>query len=519
MRSFILFLFVIVLGIQGFCQFPNVMITNEGQSISEPSIIMNPKNPNELVAGSNLWHYFYSIDGGLNWTQGQLTSEENGVWGDPCLIVDTAGTFYYFHLSNPDDGNWIDRIVCQKFDIEEEEWTEGTYMGLNGSKAQDKEWAVVDSANNNIYVTWTQFDAYGTSDPTKFSNIMFSKSADQGETWSDAKQINETSGDCVDSDETTEGAVPAVGPNGEIYVAWTGPDGIVFDRSMDQGQTWLDEDIFIDSQPGGWDFDIPGISRCNGLPITCCDISNSEYNGTIYVNWSDQRNGEDDTDVWLVKSDDGGNNWSEPIRVNNDPPGKHQFFTWMTIDQANGDIYVIFYDRRNYDDRNTDVYLAHSTDGGETFQNYLVSETPFLPSANVFFGDYTNITAYNHQVRPIWARADGVQMSIWTALIDITVDIKEPEENIPFNLVQNYPNPFRETTYFKFKLREHSNITLAIYDIYGRHITSLIDNEFRTRGKYVESFVARNYNIKSGVYWFVLSNGQKMQKRKMILIE
>ena len=254
----------------------------------------------------------------MNWLQG-LNSEENGVWGDPCLIVDTAGTFYYFHLSNPDDGNWIDRIVCQKFDIEEEEWTEGTYMGLNGSKAQDKEWAVVDSANNNIYVTWTQFDAYGTADLDKFSNIMFSKSTDQGETWSEALQINEISGDCVDSDETTEGAVPAVGPNGEIYVAWAGPEGIVFDRSMDQGETWLDEDIFVDQQPGGWDMNIPGISRCNGLPITCCDISNSEDNGTIYVNWTDQRNGEDDTDVWLAKSDDGGNNWSEPIRVNNDP--------------------------------------------------------------------------------------------------------------------------------------------------------------------------------------------------------
>ncbi len=519
MRSVLLFVFLLILGSQAIGQFPNIKINSDGQSISEPSIIMDPGNPDHLVAGSNLWYYYYSIDGGLNWTQERLESPEYGVWGDPCLIVDTTGTFYYFHLADPPDGNWIDRIVCQKFDIGSGEWNDGTYMGLNGDKAQDKEWAVVDSATNNIYVTWTQFDKYGTSNPDYYSNIMFSKSSDQGETWSEAIQINEISGNCVDSDETTEGAVPAVGPNGEIYVAWSGPEGIVFDRSLDQGETWLDQDIFIDDHPGGWDYDIPGISRCNGLPVTCCDISNSNYSGTIYVNWTDQRNGTDDTDVWLSKSTDGGDTWSTALRVNDDPPGKHQFFSWMTVDQANGDIYIVFYDRRNHEDRNTDVYLAHSSDGGETFQNYMISETPFLPSANVFFGDYTNITAYDHQVHPIWARADGVNMSIWTANIDLTVDIAEAEEVVPFTLVQNYPNPFRETTYFKFKLYEPSTVTLSVYDIYGRLITSLFTREKRPRGKYIETFEASNHNIEPGVYWFALTNGKNLLQRKMILIE
>lgn len=518
MRSVLIGLLLMVWAFEGAGQYTNILISTV-QSPNEPSIVMNPRNPNELVAGSNLRSYYYSIDGGHNWTRGNLVSPEYGVWGDPCLIVDTAGTYYFFHLANPPQGNWIDRIVCQKFDINQEEWTDGTYMGLNGTKAQDKEWAVVDSATNNIYVTWTQFDQYGTSDPDKFSNIMFSKSTDNGETWSDAMQINEVSGNCVDSDETTEGAVPAVGPNGEIYVAWSGPEGIVFDRSLDQGQTWLDQDIFIDNQPGGWDYDIPGISRCNGLPVTCCDISGSAYEGTIYVNWTDQRNGTDDTDVWISRSTDGGNTWSEPLRVNDDPPGKHQFFTWMTIDQANGDIYIVFYDRRNYEDSNTDVYLARSTDGGETFQNIRISESPFYPSSGVFFGDYTNITAYNQQVRPIWARADGTSMSLWTAIIDMTVDVNETAEALPISLFQNYPNPFRETTYFKFKLFEPVNVTLAVYDIYGRQITTMIDNEYLPRGKYVRTFQANDYALTPGVYWFVLSQGYLVQKRKMLLIE
>ena len=110
-------------------------------------------------------------------------------------------------------------------------------MGLNGSKAQDKAWIAVDPQTNNLYVTWTEFDYYGSNLSTDSSNIMFSRSLDAGASWSQAKRINKKAGYCIDSDNTVEGAVPAVGPNGEIYVAWAGPDGLVFDRSLDSGNT------------------------------------------------------------------------------------------------------------------------------------------------------------------------------------------------------------------------------------------------------------------------------------------
>jgi len=58
-----------------------------------------------------------------------------------------------------------------------------------------------------------------------------------------------------------------------------------------------------------------------------------------------------------------------------------------------------------------------------------------------------------------------------------------------------------------------------VYDIYGRHITTLIDRQQKSPGKYVETFVANNYKIHPGVYWFVLTNGKSVQKRKMLLIE
>lgn len=498
-------------------QHQNVMISDQN-GCNEPSIIINPKNTDQLYAGTNLNNVYYSVDGGFTWTEEQLYSPQYGVWGDPVLMCDTAGAFYYFHLSNPLVGSWIDRIVCQKVDGPGGTWSDGTYMGLNGTKAQDKHWTTVNRRNNHIFCTWTQFDDYGTSNPDYYSNIMFSKSLDGGQSWTPAVQINEVSGDCIDSDNTTEGAVPAIGPNGELYVAWAGPAGLVFDRSGDEGETWMENDIFVADIGGGWDYAIPGIYRANGLPVTVCDTSGGLYHGTIYINWTDQANGPDDTDVWLVKSTDGGLHWSAPVRVNDDPPGKQQFFTWMTIDQTTGYLWFVFYDRRNYSNNSTDVYMACSTDGGETFYNFRISESPFIPSSGVFFGDYTNVTAHNNVVRPVWIRLQGGQLSTWTAIVDPGI-VGLPEEELPVaELEQNYPNPFSESTFVSFKLRRPSYVTLTVCDQLGREVAVILDCAMDA-GKYTEHFDASSSHLTPGVYYFSLVSDQLNLQRKMILVE
>ena len=417
---FVQFLLGVCLSLTAQTRFPVIPIyLGSGSFFNEPSICVNPKNTNQIVAGSVINDYYYSGNGGLNWTHGTLSSPW-GVWGDPSVVIDTSGSWYYFHLSYPSSpGWWIDRIICQKSTDAGHTWSSGSYMGLNTSPhRQDKPWAAVNRNNNHIYATWTEFDDYNVSIPTDSSRILFSKSTDGGLTWSSPKRICRKAGDCLDNDNTVEGAVPAVGPQGQIYVSWAGPLGIMFNRSLDEGTTWVDTNIFVSLIPSGWDYLISGIDRSNGLPVTCCDISNGPYRGNIYVNWSDQRNGPTDTDVWFKRSSDGGNTWSSLKRVNDDPPGKQQFFTWMCVDQVTGYIYIVFYDRRNYTDDNTDVYLAVSRDAGNTFENIRISDNPFLPNSGVFFGDYTNISAYNNIVRPIWTDLSGNSKTIKTVLID-----------------------------------------------------------------------------------------------------
>ena len=483
---------------------------------NEPSIMMDPNNTNHLVAGANHNFFFSSNDGGLTWASNTLNSTY-GVWGDPVIDVDTSGNFYFFHLSNPNTGSFIDRIVCQKSTDNGTNWSNGTFTGLNGNKVQDKQWSVVDRTNNNIYLTWTQFDNYHSSNPSDSSIILFSKSINSGNTWSPPKRINKYAGNCLDDDNTVEGAVPAVGPNGEIYVAWAGPNGIVFNKSLDQGDSWLTQEITISTMPGGWTFDIPGLSRANGLPITKCDLSGGPNHGTIYVNWSDQRNGTDNTDIWLAKSTDGGLTWSLPTKVNDDVTNRQQFLTWMDIDQTNGNLFFVFYDRRAHSDNKTDVYMAISKDGGDTFINKKISETPFLPYETIFFGDYTNITAHNNIVRPIWTRFD-VNLSIWTNITPLDEILSIKNDIIDLSEINQYPIPSSNIVYVSFKLHHSSDISLEIYNQKGELVNTQLKNKIMSYGKHVVAINLSDLKLHSGTYYNKLTiNGQTKILKNIII--
>lgn len=483
-------------------QAPNIMISDIADP-NEISIALNPKDGTKMMAGANIASVYTSESGGISWKR--LTQYSTlGVWGDPVMVIDTAEHYFHFHLSRPDSGNWVDRIVCQKSDDFGKTFNNGTFAGLNGTKVQDKPWIAVNSKTNEMYVTWTQFDKYESADPDDRSNIHFSKSIDSGNSWSVPIQINSVDGDCLDDDNTVEGAVPAVGPNGEIYVAWAGPAGLSFNKSLDNGKTWLEHEIKIDSIVGGWAFDIPGIYRANGMPITKCDISDSPNRGTIYVNWIDSRNG--DHDVWLSKSTNEGQTWSKAIKVNQDKSKRDQFFTWMDLDQSNGNLYFVYHDRRNHSGDSTDVYLSFSTDGGNSFKDVRISDSPFLPNNKIFFGDYNNISASNGIVRPVWTRLDRNHLSVWTAIVETQTLLNPENERLEAVFKNGKLN-------LQFKGKYKGGI--ALRDLNQKVIAEWKNQKIKRKGL----TISPKERMDPGVYFVRISNSKNSFERQLIIPE
>ena len=524
-RFILFFLFVLCLFSLAYPQYTNVRVSSLISSSppsfppEEVTIAVNPTDPMNLIAGANLRYVYFSTDGGWSWTENQLPS---GTWGDPCVIFDANGHAYYAHLANlPSPGYFIDRITVHRSSNGGKTWYDSVATPVIFPKQQDKEWMACDYSNtayhNNIYMAWTEFDVYGSAAPTDSSRILFARSTDGGTTWSLPMKISDKGGDCIDDDNTVEGAVPAVGPNGEVYTAWSGPLGIMFDRSFDGGVSF-GNDIFVSAQPGGWAFDIPGISRCNGLPITACDVSISPYRGTVYVLWSDQRSGLNNTDVFLSKSTNQGSSWSTAKKVNGDGGTAQQFFPWLAVDQSNGYLYAAFYDRRNYTagDSTTDVFVARSTDAGDTWSNFQVSQVPFLPRSSVFFGDYMNIAASNGKVFPIWMRLDTLKLSVWTALIDDVVGVEDQPaaHNLSFELGNNYPNPFNPSTTVPFTLAQRAHVRLKVFDMLGRHCATLVDRELPA-GKHFARFYVDD--LPSGSYVYELDTGAFRESKKLVI--
>lgn len=401
-------------------QFKNIRLADmpgETYTSSGPSITINRKNPDNLIAGIGPDRIFYSKDAGTTWSETKIQSPF-GVGGYQYLISDSKGDLYCFHLTDPTGKkgeDWLDGIVTQKSTDHGVTWKNGEPFGKNLSKDQYRPTAAVSYKKQDIYMVWTQFDKYKTSDTSFRSNVMISLSS-EGKKWSKAIRINQFPGDCTGGDNSAMGATTAVDAKGKIFVAWSNKGNIYLDRSYDDGRTWLNNDLVIAQQEGGSQLDIPGIDHRSGLPMLIIDNSLSRYHGSLYLVWADQRNGKNDSDIWLMRSGNGGDNWTTPIRINKDGAGKQQFLPALAVDQVTGYIYIIYYDRRNYEDLQTDVYMAYSADGGSTFTEVKLSESPFVPGAN-FSLEHISIAAHKGVITPIWVRSDDGKLSVWTAVI------------------------------------------------------------------------------------------------------
>ena len=420
MRLLSILAFTLTSLISAFSQISQILIDNTDNP-NEPSICFSRNGDSLLYVAANI-NNFYTINTSKRIIHKQKSSSPLGVYGDPVLHW-SKSSLYYTHLSKTpkkEYGDWFDRIVVQRIDSLRP-WKEKSYsVGYNMGKMQDKPWVSSDDRStkykDNVYITWTEFDKYGSSKPYNYSRIRFAALIAGNDTFNPAITISDTVGNCEDSDNTLEGATTAVDNSGNLYAAWAGHNKIYFDQSNDGGKTW-GKDRIIATQIKGWDMDMPNIMRANGMPFLAADKARN----ALYICWADERNSH--ADIWLLTSKDLGKTWSGPILLNLDKTNTHQYFPNIAIDEHTGDVHVAYYDFKT-SPTNTfyAITLATYTIDGKINNTQLTPYVTALPGKQVFYGDYLDIDVYQNQLAVAYTAYDLSQRSEINLLTEATIN-------------------------------------------------------------------------------------------------
>ena len=396
---------------------PDVPVTTNVNTESENSIFGDPNNNMHVLESNNSTpqpsggstygaDWYNSFDGGSTWN-GSYQGAGIGNWGDPAACINLSGRYFVGYITSAghqgvsysdNNGTTWSHVIANS--------------GGNASSPLDKNHLWVDNSATSPFVG-NLYDGWMNSN----GQIAICRSITNGTTW-EASQVISTA---IISGGQKQGVNFKTGPNGEVYAvyavypSWPNNEGSIgFSRSFDGGVTWSQAVKAIDNIKGVRNSGVPENQRVNSFPSMACDISNGPYRGNLYVCWTNHgvpgTNTGSDIDCYMIKSSDSGTTWSVPIRINQDPigHGRTHYFPWVTVDQANGYVSVVFYDNRNVNSNQAEAFLAYSIDGGNTFQDMQVSDVSWTPApipnmAGGYSGDYLGITAYNGMVYPTWS--------------------------------------------------------------------------------------------------------------------
>jgi hypothetical protein len=500
-----------------------VNVNASGQNIlgdagNEPNIAVDPTNPNNIVIG---WRQFdnvlsnfrqagwsYTSDAGQTWTFPGVI--DPGIFrSDPVLDYDTAGNFYYNSLTS--DGS---NYTCKVFKS-----TNGGVLWDAGADAHggDKQWMTIDRTNGagsgNIYSSWTS--SYSSCLPG-----FFTRSTDGGNSFENCIQV---SGDPY-------WATMAVGNDGELYIGGAGPggEGIVVAKSTNaeipgSSISWdFPVAVDMDGYISGWSSINPeGLLGQANIDV---DRSNGPGRGNVYVLASVQRvSNFDPGDVMFAKSTDGGLTWSFPMQINDDPGTTNtQWFGTMSV-APNGRIDVVWIDTRDapaFTD-NSALYYSYSTNGGESFSvNEKLSDSfnPHIgyPQQNKM-GDYFDMVSDNSGAHLAWANTlNGEEDVYYSHIIPNVTGIENGQANDKYYSLTCYPNPVRSQTLIRYQVPDDGFVKLAICDLYGQEITTLV-NKKQAAGIYNVTFSADM--LPAGYYFCRLTAGAHSETTRLVIMK
>ncbi len=486
-----------------------------GDAANEPSITIDPVNPNNMAIGwrqfdtisSNFRQagYAFSTDAGQSWTFPGCI--EPGIFrSDPVLGANNSSKLFYYSLST--SGSY----TCELFNS-----TDGgaNWMGFVPAYGGDKGWMTIDHTggmgDGHIY-------CFSRDDVS--TSIVMTRSVDGGNFFQPLVNVPTNPG---------RGTI-VVGFDGVVYAAGRSFDNGQFSfarstNSRDSSATPVFEystQLDLGGQYSSYTGPNPG--GLLGQTIVACDVFGVSGDSTVYVLSSVDPPGADPLDVYFIRSTNRGNSWSSPIRINDDlVTSAWQWFGTMSV-SPNGRIDVIWLDTRdNPGTYLSSLYYSYSLDFGITWsQNERLSEEfdPHLgwPQQNKM-GDYFDMISDNSGASIAWAGTfNGEEDIYYGRIIHTPVSVDDGiETNLEksFTLEQNFPNPFNSRTLIGYRLPEDGNVSLKIYDVLGNKVATLVD-EHKPAGSYEIDFNAET--LVSGIYFYTLKVGPFQETNKMILL-
>ena len=387
---------------------------------AEPSFVVNPANPMNLVAGwqQNRWsnggaqglNLAASFDGGATWTPSnaafsRCTGGGGGNAGDYArasdvwLTASPSGAVYALSLSFTGGvlaaGSSSAMLVAQSRDGGLS-WSAPVALIQDGEQFFDDKGSITadGSDSNYVYVVWDRLN--GPSAGPSY----FAVTADAGATWAAARSIydpgpaNQTLGNQI-----------VVLPGGVVLDVFTELDTAAgqttaFARlvqSLDHGVTWSAPITIAELEPAGTVDPHTGQGVRDGADIVSVSVSPG---GVVYVAWQDSRFAAGAHDgIALTHSSDGGTTWTVPVEVNADPAA--QAYTPTVHIEASGAIAVTYYDLRNdafapFGSLLADAWMVTSSDGATFAETHLSGpfDMDLAPnSGGLFVGDYEALSS------------------------------------------------------------------------------------------------------------------------------
>jgi hypothetical protein len=135
--------------------------------------------------------------------------------------------------------------------------------------------------------------------------------------------------------------------------------------------------------------------------------------------------------------------------------------------------------------------------------------TKNTPTNYIFTDSKLNTGKYKYRLKQI----DNNGISKYHTLNNI-VEIGVPAK---FSLSQNYPNPFNPRTKVEFQIPNDAKVSMIVYDIIGREVVTLINNEFKKADYYTVDLNASN--LASGIYFYSIIADKFIATKKMVVIK